>query len=123
MMKFALARFVVVVVVALLVFFLSLSHPSRPTTHQILNQRLSVEAKSRIGSLDNVKHKPGGGDKRVYNDVEYLRQMSEQGLGGTGSSSGQPSRSSSRRQSASHVSARLASKQGIDIFKRVTCNE
>ncbi len=49
-------------------------------------------AQSKVGSLDNVKHKPGGGDKVVFNDVEYLRQTSAIA-----------SHSSSRRQSASQV--------------------
>ncbi|XP_037092026.1 microtubule-associated protein tau-like isoform X2 [Pollicipes pollicipes] len=31
---------------------------------------------SRIGSLDNVKHKPQGGDKKIFNDTEYIRQIS-----------------------------------------------
>ena len=80
----------------------SYSHPvpgSRPLSplFQILNQKIEVAAKSRIGSLDNVKHKAGGGDKKVFNDVEYLRQTSA-------SHSNYASRSGSRRQSASHVS-------------------
>ena len=35
---------------------------------------MDIEGKSKIGSLDNVRHKPGGGDKKVFNDVDYLRQ-------------------------------------------------
>ena len=31
---------------------------------------------SRIGSMANVKHKPQGGDKKIFNDVEYMRQVS-----------------------------------------------
>ena len=67
---------------------------------QILDEKVNVKAKSKIGSLDNVKHRPGGGDKKVFNDVEYLRQMSE-----TTSSAGTQgnSRNSSRRQSTSQV--------------------
>lgn len=33
-----------------------------------------------MGSLDNVKHRPGGGDKKIFDDKEYLRQKS--GLSG-----------------------------------------
>ena len=28
---------------------------------------------SRIGSLANVKHRPGGGDKKIFDDKEYIR--------------------------------------------------
>lgn len=28
--------------------------------------------------MDNVKHKPKGGDKKIFDDKEYLRQMSGQ---------------------------------------------
>ena len=43
-------------------------------------KKLEVKAKSKIGSLDNMKHKPGGGDKKIFDDKEYLRQKS--GLSG-----------------------------------------
>lgn len=26
--------------------------------------------------MDNVKHKPGGGDKKIFDDKDYLRQKS-----------------------------------------------
>ena len=52
---------------------------------------------SKVGSLANVKHKAGGGDKKVFNDVEYLRQTSA--MHASSGASG----SSSRRQSASQV--------------------
>ncbi len=74
---------------------------------QITNQKIDIKVeKGKIGSLDNVKHRPGGGDKKVFNDVEYLRQMSEtagaQLLMNT-SGSGPNSREGSRRESAVQV--------------------
>ena len=42
---------------------------------------------SRIGSLANVKHRPGGGDKKIFDDKEYTRQMVELGGGMTRSGS------------------------------------
>ena len=33
---------------------------------------------SRIGSLANVKHRPGGGDKKIFDDKEYARQMNSE---------------------------------------------
>lgn len=42
---------------------------------QILNQKIEIKAESKIGSLDNVKHKPGGGDKKIFDDKEYLKQI------------------------------------------------
>lgn len=35
-----------------------------------------MKAQSKIGSLDNVKYRPGGGDKKIFDDKDYLRQMS-----------------------------------------------
>ena len=63
-------------------------------TVKILDQKVEVRAQSKVGSLDNATHRPGGGDKKIFNDVEYLRQTSS---GSAGSGSG------SRRQSASQV--------------------
>ena len=64
-----------------------------------MNQKLEFKVESKVGSLDNVKHRPGGGDKKVFNDVEYLRQMSET----SAVNSGQVSYNSSRRESATQV--------------------
>lgn len=69
-------------------------------TLQILNHKVEVEAKSKVGSMDNVKHRPGGGDKQIFNDVEYLRQKSATST----STSNRNSANSSRRQSASQAS-------------------
>ena len=35
-----------------------------------------LQVQSRIGSLANVKHRPGGGDKKIFDDKEYARQVS-----------------------------------------------
>ena len=71
---------------------------------QIENRKIDLNVQSKVGSLDNVKHRPGGGDKKVFNDVEYLKQMNET-TGATlmAKSSGQTSQSSSRRESAIQV--------------------
>ena len=71
---------------------------------QIENRKIDLNVQSKVGSLDNVKHRPGGGDKKVFNDVEYLKQMNET-TGATlmAKSSGQTSQSSSRRESAVQV--------------------
>ena len=42
---------------------------------QIHNEKVEFKVTSRIGSLANVKHKPGGGDKKIFDDKEYARQM------------------------------------------------
>lgn len=34
-------------------------------TEQIIHNKLQWEAKSKIGSLENANHKPGGGDKKI----------------------------------------------------------
>ncbi|KAI8420876.1 hypothetical protein MSG28_008063 [Choristoneura fumiferana] len=42
------------------------------------NQKLEFKAQSKVGSMDNVKHKPGGGDIKIFDDKEYAKQMSGQ---------------------------------------------
>ena len=88
-------------------FFCTLTHlltrasplPAPPIL-QILNEKVEIKVESKVGSMDNVKHRAGGGDKKVFNDVEYLRQTSA--MHANSSTSG----SSSRRQSASQVRRR-----------------
>ena len=50
-----------------------------------------------------MKHRPGGGDKKVFNDVEYLRQMSDTTGAQLMAKSATGSRDSSRRESAVQV--------------------
>ena len=58
-----------------------------------------------MGSLDNMKHRPGGGTKKVFNDVDYLKQIGESSGAQlmAKSASGAPSSASSRRESAVQV--------------------
>ena len=72
---------------------------------QIENRKIQLNVQSKVGSLDNVKHRPGGGDKKVFNDVEYLKQMNETPGAQlmVKSSSAAPSNASSRRESAVQV--------------------
>ena len=69
-----------------------------------MDQKVTVKVQSKIGSLDNVKHKPGGGDKKVFNDVEYMRQVSDHAVSIT-NASGPGSLTSSRRESSSQVNS------------------
>lgn len=43
---------------------------------QIENQKVEFKAESKVGSLANVKHKPGGGDVKIFDDKLYLKQTS-----------------------------------------------
>lgn len=43
---------------------------------------------SKVGSLDNMKHKPGGGDKKIFDDKEYLKQKPSTGVSNNQSLSG-----------------------------------
>jgi hypothetical protein len=47
------------------------------TPAQIHDEKVKFEVGSRVGSLANVKHRPGGGDKKIFEDKEYMRQISE----------------------------------------------
>ena len=71
---------------------------------QIENRKIDLKVQSKVGSLDNVKHRPGGGDKKVFNDIEYLKQMGETaGAQMMLKSPGPNSQNSSRRESATQV--------------------
>ena len=41
---------------------------------------MEIQVGSRIGSLKNMKHQPGGGDKKIFDDKDYLKQMGEVGM-------------------------------------------
>jgi hypothetical protein len=74
---------------------------------QITSRKVEVRAESRIGSLQNVKYQPGGGDKKIFDDKEYLKQQiragsSTSGGGGIGDMS-KTSRDSSRRASSDQI--------------------
>ncbi len=64
---------------------------------QITEKKLALRVESKVGSLGNIKHKPGGGGKKVFNDVDYLRQT------GATSRSGSVGRMGSDRGSISQV--------------------
>lgn len=68
-------------------FCRTVANTARRFSFQIPMQKIDIKAESKIGSLDNVKHKPGGGDKKIYNDRDYLRQTSSnvESLNGSGS--------------------------------------
>lgn len=42
---------------------------------QIQTQKIDIKAQSKIGSMDNVKHRPGGGDKKIFDDKDYLKNV------------------------------------------------
>lgn len=44
-------------------------------TFQIQTQKIEIKAQSKVGSLDNVKHKPGGGEKKIFDDKDYLKNV------------------------------------------------
>ena len=85
--------------------FNSTRQPVFTICFQIENRKIQLNVQSKVGSLDNVKHRPGGGDKKVFNDVEYLKQMNETPGAQlmVKSSSAAPSNASSRRESAVQV--------------------
>ena len=65
-----------------------------------MDQKVKIKVQQgKVGSLANVKHKPGGGDKKIFNDVEYMRQVSDHAV----PISGQGSLTCSRRESSSQV--------------------
>merc|ERR1712126_285201 len=65
--------------------------------------------------MDNVKHKPAGGDKKVFNDVDYLRQMSDHHPGLYVQHSGNNSHFSSRRESGSQSESLISSRKSSSV--------
>ncbi|KAJ8917987.1 hypothetical protein NQ315_011440 [Exocentrus adspersus] len=43
---------------------------------EIENKKIELNASSKVGSMDNVKHRPSGGEKKIFDDKEYLKQKS-----------------------------------------------
>ena len=74
---------------------------------QIHNERVEFQVSSRVGSLQNMKHQPGGGDKKIFDDKEYLKQMGEVG---TMTRSGSSSLNGSTWDSSTLVDERNAPK-------------
>ena len=87
-----------------LTFSISFARPLTSSFEQIIEHKIDLKVESKIGSLANIKHKPGGGDKKVFNDVEYLRQTSST------LHSNNISRTGSRRESATQVTFKLIEK-------------
>ena len=75
---------------------------------QIENQKIELKVQSKVGSLQNVKHKPGGGDKKIFDDKEYLKQQKLVGGATTPSKPGSSkggSKTSSMRGSTENLAA------------------
>lgn len=46
---------------------------------KIFSERPKIEAKSKVGSLDNIKHKPGGGQVKVFSEKTNIVAKSKVG--------------------------------------------
>lgn len=55
---------------------------------QIISTKLQWNAKSKIGSLDNANHKPGGGDKRILTIKTDFREKAQPKVGSKDHSNG-----------------------------------
>lgn len=42
---------------------------------QIQTVKVDIRAQSKVGSMDNVKHRPGGGAKKIFDDKDYLKNV------------------------------------------------
>lgn len=51
------------------------------TQYQIISTKLQWNAKSKIGSLDNANHKPGGGDKKILTIKSDFRENAKPKVG------------------------------------------
>lgn len=48
---------------------------------------MEIKAHSKVGSMDNVKHRPGGGEVKIFDDKNYAKQTAgggQQQIGGGG---------------------------------------
>lgn len=39
---------------------------------------MEIKAQSKVGSWDNVKHRPGGGEVKIFDDKSYIKQTTGQ---------------------------------------------
>lgn len=39
---------------------------------------MEIKAHSKVGSMDNMKHKPGGGEVKIFDDKSYIKQTAGQ---------------------------------------------
>merc|ERR550534_3645742 len=46
---------------------------------KIHDEKVEFRVGSRVGSLANVKHRAGGGEKKIFDDKKYLRQSQADG--------------------------------------------
>lgn len=80
---------------------------------QIESQKLEFKAESKVGSLANVKHKPGGGDVKIFDDKLYLKQ----GSGGASSiASSEEGHVSGTQVMSSHSMITLTDSEGSDFI-------
>lgn len=48
---------------------------------QIEDQKVDIRAQSKVGSLDNMKHRPGGGEVKIFDDKSYIKQTTTGQIG------------------------------------------
>lgn len=39
---------------------------------------MEIKAQSKVGTWDNVKHRPGGGEVKIFDDKSYIKQTTGQ---------------------------------------------
>lgn len=54
---------------------LDFQYKKKSGTFQIQTQKVELKAQSKVGSLDNIKHKPGGGERKIFDDKDYLKNL------------------------------------------------
>lgn len=54
---------------------LELNQKRKNPIFQIQTHKVEIHATSKVGSLNNVKHKPGGGEKKIFDDKDYLKNI------------------------------------------------
>ncbi len=53
------------------------------STKVVTTQKLNWQAKSKIGSLENTKYKPGGGDKKIESQKLNFKDKAQSKVGST----------------------------------------
>jgi len=54
---------------------------------KIHDEKIEFRVGSKVGSLNNIKHRAGGGDKKIFDDKEYMKQCQGEGSLGRSGSS------------------------------------
>lgn len=86
------------------------------------NKKLEWKAQSKVGSLDNVKHKPGGGTVKIFDEKYAGRSTSEGGTRSISPSSGSNTPSGNKSSAPKPTSGKENNNNNTSDTRKATSN-